>query len=55
MGVNKLSFVFEGFKDFSGFLSAAGPPVPVVPLAFVFFVFCEDFKEGQSETEEKSK
>ena len=27
-------------EDFVGFLGAAGPPVAVVPLAFVFLVFC---------------
>ena len=38
---------FEGFKDFAGFLCAAGPPVPVVPLVSVFLVFCESFKGGK--------
>jgi hypothetical protein len=46
---------FEGFKDFVGCLCAAGPPVPVVPQAFAFLVFCEGFKGGQSEIEVKSK
>ena len=36
-------------------LDAAGPPVPIVPLAFVFPVFCEGFKGGQSEIAVKSK
>jgi hypothetical protein len=38
---------FEGFKDFAGFLCAAGPPVAVVPLVSVFPVFCVGFKEGK--------
>ena len=46
---------FEGFKDFAGFLCAAGPPAPVVPLASVFPVFCEGLKEEESEIEVKSK
>ena len=46
---------FEGFKDFVGFLCAAGPPVAVVPLASVFLLFCKGFKVGQSEIEVKSK
>ena len=27
---------FKGFKNFAGFLGAAGPPVAVAPLAFAF-------------------
>ena len=38
---------FEGFEDFAGFLCAAGHPVPVVPMASVFLVFCRDFKGGK--------
>ena len=34
---------------------AAVPPVPVVPLAFVFPMFCGGCKGGQSEIEVKSK
>ena len=33
------SLFFEGFKHLAGFLGDAGPPVAVVPLAFVFLVF----------------
>ena len=33
-----------GFGDFVGLLGTAGPPVPLVPLAFVFLVFCGGFK-----------
>ena len=50
---------FHGFSkdltDFFGFLGAAGPPVAVVPLAFVSIVFCECFKGRQSHIEVTSK
>ena len=35
---------FEGFEDFAGFFGPSGPLVAVVPLAFVFPVFCGGFK-----------
>ena len=37
--------IFEDLWCFVGFLGAAGPPVPIVPVAFVFPVFCGGFKE----------
>ena len=35
----------KDLKDFAGFLGAAGPPVAVVRLAFVFHVFCGGLRE----------
>ena len=46
---------FKGFKDFTGFLGAAGPPVSVVPLASVFTLFCVGFKGGRCEIEVKKE
>ena len=37
--------ILKGFMGFRWFLGAAGPPVPIVPLAFVFLVFGGGFKE----------
>ncbi len=34
----------KGFGDFVGLLGTAGPPVPLVPLAFVFLMFCKGFR-----------
>ena len=39
---------FAGFRDFAGLLGAAGPPVAVVAVAFVFPVSCGGFKGSQS-------
>ena len=40
----RFPLIFKGFEDFAGSLGAVGPPVPVVPLAFVFPLFCGGFK-----------
>ena len=57
VGTESFPLLFEGFEDFAGFLCAAGPLVPVVPLASVFPVFCGECKggRGQGEIEITSK
>ena len=32
-GIERLSFVFDGFLGFAGSLGAADPPVPFAPVA----------------------
>ena len=46
--------LFRGFRDFVGFLGAAGAPVRVVPRASVFVMFCNGFKDGQNNIGVKS-